>query len=74
VTALLSAGIVAGAIIGLFHAGYVYRVAAVDGHLRASYHALWTVGLWLLFGPMMLTLWIISAVACAIARPFRWRM
>ncbi len=73
-TALFSAGMVAGAIIGLFHAGYVYRVAVVDGHLRAAYHALWTFGLWLLFGPMMLALWVVSVVAYAIAKPFRWRM
>ena len=73
-TILITVGMLAGAIIGLFHAGYVYRIAAVGGHLRASYHALWTLGLWLLFGPMMLVLWVVSVVAYAIARPFRWRM
>ena len=68
------AGTVVGAVLGLLHAGYVYRLVAVDGHLRAGYYAVWTLALWLLFGTYVLVLWVISVVAYTIARPFKWRM
>ena len=72
------AGTILGAVLGLLHAGYVYRVVSVPGgaaaHARASYFALWTLCLWLLLGTYVLALWIISVLAYAIARPFRWRM
>ncbi len=72
------AGTILGAVLGLLHAGYVYRVVSVPGgataHARASYFALWTLCLWLLLGTYVLALWIISVFAYAIARPFRWRM
>jgi hypothetical protein len=71
---VLWAGTVVVAVIGLLHAGYVYRVVAVEGQFRAGYYALWTFGLWLVFGAYVLVLWIISVIAYAIARPFRWRM
>ena len=75
---VLWAGAVVGAIFGLLHAGYVYRVVSVQGgataHARAGYYALWTFLLWLLFGTYLLVLWLIALVAYAIARPFRWRM
>ncbi len=71
---VLWAGTAVGVVFGLAHAGYVYRLVAVDGQLRAGYYALWTLGLWLLFGTYVLVLWVISVVAYAIARPFRWRM
>ena len=71
-TTMLWAGTAVGAIFGTLHAIYVYRL--VDGHVRAGYHALWTLALWLLFGTYMLVLWVISVVAYSIARPFRWRM
>ena len=77
-TAVLWAGAIVGAVLGLLHAGYVYRVVAVPGgtaaHARAGYYALWTFLLWLLFGTYVLLLWVVSLVAYAIARPFRWRM
>ncbi len=73
-TTMLWAGTAVGAIFGTLHAIYVYRLVAVDGHVRAGYYALWTLALWLLFGTYMLVLWIISVVAYSIARPFRWRM
>jgi len=72
------AGTLVGAVVGLLHAGYVYRVVSVQGgaavHARAGYYALWTLSLWLLFGTYVLVLWIISVLAYTIARPFRWRM
>ena len=71
---VLWAGAAVGAVLGLLHAIYVYRLVAVDGPVRAGYYALWTFGLWLLFGTYVLVLWVISAVAYAIARPFKWRM
>lgn len=71
---VLWAGAVAGAVIGLLHAGYVYRMVAVEGQLRAGYYTLWTFGLWLVFGTYILVFWIKSVVAYAIAGPFRWRM
>ena len=75
---VLWAGTAVGTLFGLLHAGYVYRVVSAPGgstaHLRASYYALWTVVLWLLFGTYLLVLWIISVIAYTIARPFRWRM
>ena len=75
---MLWVGTVIGAILGLLHAGYVYRVVSIPGgaaaHARAGYYAVWTLALWLLCGIYVLVLWIISLVAYAIARPFRWRM
>jgi hypothetical protein len=71
---VLWAGTVVGAVFGMLHAVYVYRLVAVDGHIRAGYYALWTLGLWLVFGTYVLVMWVISVVAYAIARPFRWRM
>jgi hypothetical protein len=75
---MLWGGAVIGAIFGLLHAGYVYRVVSVPGgaaaHARAGYYAVWTLALWLLFGTYVLVLWIVSVVAYTIARPFRWRM
>ncbi len=72
------AGMIVGAVLGLLHGGYVYRVVSLPGgaaaHARAGYYALWTLFLWLLFGPYVLVLWIISVVAYTIARPFQWRM
>lgn len=77
-TDLLWAGTVVGAVLGLLHAGYVYRVVSAaggtDAQARGGYYALWTFFLWLLFGSYVLVLWLISLVAYAIARPFRWRM
>ena len=67
-TAVLWAGTVVGVVFGLLHALYVYRLVIAEGpadgpggHLRAGYYALWTLGLWLLFGTYMLVLWLIGA-------------
>jgi len=71
---VLWAGAAVGAVFGLLHAIYIYRLVAIDGHVRAAYYALWTFGLWLLFGPYVLVLWVISVIPYVIAKPFRWRM
>ena len=76
--AILWVGTVIGAILGLLHAGYVYRVVSVPGsaaaHACAGYYAVWTLALWLLCGTYVFMLWIISVVAYIIARSIRWRM
>ena len=74
-----------GGAAGLIHGSYVYRQvviersAAVAGRpavvqIKACYVALWTLGLWILFGGLVIILWVISAVAYGIAKPFGWRM
>ena len=77
-TSMFWVGTIIGAILGLLHAGYVYRVVSVPGgaaaHTRAGYYAVWALALWLLCGTYVVVLWIISVVAYAIARPFGWRM
>lgn len=76
-TTVLWTGTVVGALLGFFHAIYVYRMVAVEagaaGHARAGYYALWTLGLWTLFGSYVLVLWLISVVVYAIARAVGWR-
>ena len=75
---VLWAGTIVGAVLGLLHAGYVYRVVAASdgasGPGRAGYYALWTLVLWVLFGAYVLVLWLVAVIAYLIARPFRWRM
>jgi hypothetical protein len=67
-----------GALLGLFHATYVYRLvmaeAATDaapGHARAANHAVWTFGLWLVLGSYVLALWLVSVVLYAVFKAFR---
>jgi hypothetical protein len=75
---LLWGGTIVGALLGLLHAGYIYRVVSMPGgaaaHIRAGYYALWTLALWLLFGTYVFVLWMISVIAYIIAKFFRWRM
>ncbi len=80
-SSVLWAGTLVGALLGFIHAVYVYRLVAAEApagaaanHARAGWYALWTLGLWIVFGAYILVLWVISVVAYAIARPFRWRM
>ena len=68
-TVVLWAGTLAGVVFGLIHAFYVYRLILAEGptdaapnHARAGYYALWTLGLWFLFGTYMLVLWLVGAV------------
>ncbi len=78
---VLWAGTLVGTLLGIIHAVYVYRLVAAEApagatanHGQAGYYALWTLGLWIVFGSYVLVLWVIAVVAYAIARPFRWRM
>ena len=68
---LLIFGGVFGAIVGLIHAGYVFLQLTnqfpeqlgkhtVRTRTRAAYYALWTVFLWVLMGPYVFCLWVIS--------------
>jgi hypothetical protein len=67
-----------GALLGLAHAAYIYRVVAhgvpADGepsHARGLYFALWTLGLWVLFGSYVLILWLIGVLLYTIFKAFR---
>lgn len=75
---LLWAGTGVGAFLGVLHALYVYRllareaaVAPLAGHASPAYYALWTVGLWLLFGSYVLVLWLVGAVFYVAFKTFR---
>ena len=77
-TGILWAGTVAGVLFGLAHAVYVYRLIAAGtaesvapSRGRAAYYALWTFGLWVLFGSYVLVLWLIGAVLYAVFKAFR---
>lgn len=74
---VLRIGLAAGIVIGLLHAGYVFRHVLGDPSgrgrpvrtgLRAGYYALWTVLLWALFGTYVLFMWIVSLVAYGTSR------
>ena len=77
-TTVLWAGTVVGVVFGLLHGLYVYRLIMAEGpadtapsHARAGYYALWTFGLWLLFGTYMLVLWLIGAAFWLVFKAFR---
>ena len=72
------AGSVVGVLLGLAHAAYVYRVVAYGvsagaepNHVHGFYFALWTFGLWLLFGSYVLILWLIGVLLYTIFKAFR---
>lgn len=74
---VLRIGVVAGIVIGLLHAGYVFRHVLGDPSgrgrfvrtgLRACYYALWTLLLWTLLGTYVLFMWIVSVVAYGTSR------
>ena len=75
---LLMTGMLVGALLGVFHAVYVYRLLATElpagvtsGHVHAVYYALWTLGLWVIFGSYVLILWLIGAIFYAVFKAFR---
>ena len=75
---IMWAGSVIGALLGLAHAAYVYRIVANGGPAGAIpnrahgfYFALWTLGLWILFGSYVLILWLIGVVPYFIFKAFR---
>ena len=62
-------GSMLGAIFGLAHAIYVFRVMVrqPSGHnppaiLPALYAAVWTFALWLLFGTYLMLLWLLGCL------------
>lgn len=72
------AGSMVGVLLGLAHAVYVYRVVdngahagAWPKHVRGLYFALWTLGLWILFGSYVLILWLAGVVLYIIFKAFR---
>ena len=77
-SSLLMTGMLVGALFGVFHAVYVYRLLATEppagatpGHARAVYYALWTLGLWVIFGSYVLMLWLIGAIFYGVFKAFR---
>ncbi|MFQ6030658.1 MAG: hypothetical protein ACE5Q6_24570 [Dehalococcoidia bacterium] len=76
-TTLMYIGTTLGLIVGLIHAGYVYmkktgespaNLAAhpVSVRANAAYFALWTLGLWVLFGSYVFNFWVTALVVFAI--------
>ena len=73
-TALI-VGSAVGAVMGLVHGWGVYkaRIGAASPpsgnttapRMRAAYHALWTLALWVLFGSYVFYLWLIGVVLYA---------
>lgn len=72
-TNILFFGALIGAIIGIFHGYYVYRLKTCDSHyllvehpllarMNAAYYALWTFILWVLFGTYVLLLWLLAVI------------
>ena len=62
-------GSMLGAIFGLAHAIYVFRVVVrepsgrnLPTFLPALYAALWTFALWLLFGTYLMLLWLLGCL------------
>ena len=59
-------GGVFGAIVGIVHGGYVYAERSSrrgSSSLEALYYALWTFGLWVLFGSYVLYLGLLAGAA-----------
>lgn len=77
-TAVLWAGTFVGALFGVVHAAYVYRLLMAGApaetppsHTRALYYAFWTLGLWLLFGSYVLVLWAAGVALYTLFKAFR---
>jgi hypothetical protein len=71
VNTFLLIGALLGAVIGVLHAGYLYRDRIAGGHsgiVSAAWFAAWTLALWTVFGPYPLAFWIIGAVGLAFSR------
>jgi hypothetical protein len=75
---VITAGTAVGALLGLAHAAYVFRTVSngvssdvSTNNPRAIYYAVWTFGLWVLFGPYVLGLWIVGVLLYLIFKAFR---
>lgn len=74
-------GILLGASLGTIHSIQLYReISARDANfgatangfnIRGLYYALWTFGLWCLFGSYVLALWLMGLIAKALHRILR---
>jgi len=71
-------GLALGALLGIAHATYVYRITAnefTDGtgphYVRGFYYALWTIVLWILCGSYVLVLWLVSIALYGAFKAFR---
>ncbi len=65
---VLWAGSALGVVIGLLHAGYIYRRQSPRSwpdRIKAIYRGLWAFVLWVLFGSYVLVLWVVGALAYA---------
>ena len=72
------AGSAVGALLGMAHAAYVFRITANEfaedtgpNYARGFYYALWTIGLWILCGSYVLVLWLVSIVLYGVFKAFR---
>ena len=75
---LMSAGSIIGVVLGLAHATYVFKVVAngnspgaSSNNTSAVYFAIWTFGLWVLFGVSVLVMWVIGVVLYLVFKAFR---
>lgn len=75
---LMWIGSMVGALLGLAHATYVFRVVAKSvpsgvspNYPGAVYFAIWTFGLWVLFGTYVLVLWVVGGVLYLVFKAFR---
>lgn len=60
-----------GAVIGLLHAGYIYRQRpqrSRNDRIMAAYRGLWAFVLWMLFGSYVLVLWVVGVIVYAAAK------
>lgn len=74
---LLVLGLGFGALAGVAHAYVLLRARrgrpeAGDGFPAAAYVALWTVGLWMLFGTYVLGLWLLATLVYAGSRAWQF--
>ena len=75
---LMWTGSILGALLGLAHATYVFKVVVNSGspsvapnYTTATYFAIWTFGLWVLLGTYVLVLWVIGAVLYGVFKTYR---
>lgn len=67
----LAVGMMLGAIIGAFHAVFMFQARVREGQAdqaTAAYYAIWTFVLWTLFGAYVLAFWLIGGAAMLIVR------
>jgi hypothetical protein len=70
---LVLTGSTLGAVIGLAHAVYIFNVVihSSEKPLLAIFFAIWTLGLWIVFGFYVVSLWVIGTIAYVIFKAFR---